>query len=77
MVHGLLTVVASLAAALGHAGFSSCGTWAQQWRLPGSRAQAQWSWPTVLVTPQHAGSNLRPCLGEQILNHWTTGDVRS
>jgi len=26
---------------LGHAGFRSCSTWAQYFRLPGSRAQAQ------------------------------------
>ena len=30
--------------ALGYAGFSSCGMWAQQLPLPGARAQAQWLW---------------------------------
>ena len=31
-----------------HAGFSSCGTWAQQLWLLGPRAQAQWLRPTRL-----------------------------
>ena len=41
-VRGLLIVVASLVGSTGsrHAGFSSCGTQAQQLWLAGSRAQA-------------------------------------
>ena len=40
-VHGLLIAVASLAAEHGpQVGFSSCGTWAQQLCLTGSRAQS-------------------------------------
>ena len=38
-------------------GFSSCGTWAQQLWLTGSRAQAQQLWHTGLVALQHAGSS--------------------
>ena len=40
---GLLTAVAPLAGAQspGCMGFGSCGKWAQQWRFPGCRAQAQ------------------------------------
>ena len=34
-----------------HMGFSSCGTWAQQLLLTGSRAQAQYLWHTGLVAP--------------------------
>ena len=40
-VCGLLIVVASLVVDLGCLGFSSCGTWAQYLRIPGSRAQTQ------------------------------------
>ena len=52
-----------------HAGFSSCGTWAQQlWRMG-------------LVTPRHVGSSRTrarthvPCISRQILNHCTTREV--
>ena len=43
---------------LGRAGFSSCGMWPQQFRLSGSRAQAQQLWgmglapPWLLIFPQ-------------------------
>ena len=63
------------------AGFSSCGTWAQQLWLPGSRAQAQQLWHTGLVAPQHVGSSRTraqtrvPCIGRQILSHCTTREV--
>ena len=42
-VCGLLIIVASLLRSTGsrHAGCSSCGTWAQELWLAGSRAQAQ------------------------------------
>ena len=39
------------------AGFSSCGTQAQQLCLAGSRLQAQQLWHTGLVAPQHVGSS--------------------
>ena len=48
------------------AGFSSCGTWAQQLWLLGSRMQAQQLWRTGLVALRHVGifldqgSNLCP-----------------
>ena len=35
--------------ALGNVGFSSCGTWAQELWLPGSKAQAQQLWHMSLV----------------------------
>ena len=44
VVCGLLVVAAFLAAS-----FSSCSTWAWYLWLPGSRAQAQWSWHIGLV----------------------------
>ena len=37
--------------------FCSCGTGAQQFWLPGSRAQAQQLWPTGLVDLRHLGSS--------------------
>ena len=90
-VHRLLIVVASLVVEHGlqvhrlqqlwHAGFSSCGTWAQQLWLAGSRAQAQQLWRTGLVDPQHVGSSWTrartrvPCIGRQILNHYATREV--
>ena len=55
------------------AGFSSCGTRAQELQLAGSRAQAQSLWRTGLVTPQHMGSSWSrarthvPFIGRQIL----------
>ena len=64
-----------------HMGFSSCGTWAQQLWLVGSRAQAQQLWRTGLVAPQHVGSSWArartrvPCIGRWILNHCTTREV--
>ena len=71
VVHGLLIAVASLVAEQGsrHAGFSSCGTWAQH------------LWLTGLVAPQHVGSSRTrdwthvPCIGRRILNHWATREV--
>ena len=65
------------------AGFSSCGTWAQQLWLVGSRAQAQQLWCTGLAAPWHVGSSQTrartriPCLGRQILNHCATRAVLS
>jgi len=44
------------AKALGHVGFTSCGTWAQCLQLLGSGAQAQQWWYTLLVAPRHVGS---------------------
>ena len=64
-----------------HMGFSSCGTWAQQLWLTGSRVQAQQLWCTGLVAPWHVGSSRTraqtcvPCIGRQILNHCTTRKV--
>ena len=63
------------------AGFSSCGTRAQQLCLVGSRAQAQQLWRTGLVAPRHVGSSrarartLVPCIGRWILNHCATREV--
>ena len=46
--------------ALGNSGFGSCGTWAQESRLPGFRAQAHWLWCAGLLAPWHVGpSRLR------------------
>ena len=64
-----------------HVGFSSCGTWAQQLRLTGSRAQAQQLWHMGLVAPGHVGSSgtrartRLPCIGRRILNHCATREV--
>ena len=63
------------------AGFSSCGTWAQQLWLAGSRVQAQQLWCTGLVVWRHVGSSRTrartrvPCIGRQILNHCATREV--
>ena len=63
------------------AGFSSCGTRAQQLWLTGSRAQAQQLWHTSLVAPRHVGSSQTrdrtrvPCIGRRILNHCATGEA--
>ena len=63
-------------------GFSSCGTWAQQLWLAGSRAQAQQLWCTGLVAPWHVGSSRTrartrvPCIGRRILNHCTTREAQ-
>ena len=63
-------------------GFSSCGTWAQQLWLAGSRVQAQQLWCMGLVAPRHVESSRTraqtrvPCIGRQILNHCATrGDL--
>ena len=80
---GLLIVGASVFGehpwALGHTGFSSCGTWAQYMWLPGSREEAQQLWRTGLVVPWHVESSWTrdwthvPNTGKRILNllyHW-------
>ena len=47
----------------------------------GSRPQAQQLWHTGLIAPWHMESSQTrnqicvPCIGRQILNHWTTRDV--
>ena len=62
-------------------GFSSCGTWAHQLWLAGSRAQAQQLWRTGLVAQPHVGSSRTrarthvPCIGRRILNHCATREV--
>ena len=85
VVLGLLIAVASLVAEHGlqvH-GFSSCGSWAQQLWLAGSRVQAQQLWRTGLVAPRHVGSSrtrvqtLVPCIGRRILNHCATREAHS
>ena len=49
----------------------------------GSRLWAQWLWYTGLVAPLHVGSSwIRdwthvPCIGRQILSHWTTREVHA
>ena len=64
-----------------HAGFSSCGLWAQQLWLAGSRAQAQQLRRTGLVASRHVGSSRTrartrvPCIGRRILNHCVTREV--
>ena len=63
------------------AGFSSCGTHAQQLWLVGFRAQAQQLWGMGLVAPRHVGSSWAraltcvPCIGRQILNHCAIREV--
>ena len=63
-------------------GFSSCGAWAQQLWLAGSRAQAQQLQRTGLVALQHVGcSQTRartrvPCVGRRILNHCATREAQ-
>ena len=63
------------AQALACEGFSSCSMWAQQLRLPGSRAQAQQLWCTGLAAVQHVGSSRTrvqihvSCIARQILYH--------
>ena len=63
------------------AGFSSCGTQAQQLWLVGSRAQAQQLWHTGLVALRRVGSSRTrarirvPCTGRWILNHCATREV--
>ena len=64
-----------------HAGFSSCGSRAQQLWLVGSRAQAQELWRMGLVAPRHVGSSrtrartLVPSIGRRILNHCATREA--
>ena len=59
-------------------GFSSCGTWAQQLWLAGSRVQAQQLWHAGLLAPRHVGSSRTrartrvPCTGRRTLNHCAT-----
>ena len=63
-------------------GFGSCGTWAQQLWLVGSRAQAQQLWLTGLVVPRHVGYSWTrartrvPCIGRRILNHCATREAQ-
>ena len=57
-VHGLLIVVAPLCCGawpLGHAGFSGCGTRAQQFSTLEHRLSGCGTW--ALVAPQHVGSS--------------------
>ena len=64
-----------------HAGFSSCGTRAQQLWPTGSRTQAQQLWRTGLVAPRHVGSlwtrdrTCVPCIVRRILNHCATREA--
>ena len=63
------------------AGFSSCGVWAQQFWLTGSRAQAQQLWRMGLVAPRHVRSSQTGaqicvrCIGRQVLNHCATKEA--
>ena len=63
------------------AGFSSCGTQAQQLWLAGCRMQSQQLWHTGLVAPRHVGSSQTrdrtcvPCIGRRFLNHCATREV--
>ena len=63
------------------AGFSSCGTRAQELWLAGFRAQAQELWLTGLAAPRHVGSSRSrartrvPCIGRRILNHCVTREA--
>ena len=65
-----------------HAGFSCCGTRAQQLWLMGSRVLAQQLWRTGLAAPWHVGSSQTraqtrvPCTGRWILNHCATREVQ-
>ena len=62
-------------------GFGSCGTWAQQLWLTGSRAQAQQPWRTGLVAPRHVTSSWSrartrvPCIGRRTANHCATREA--
>ena len=65
-------------------GFSRCGTCVQQLQLPGSRARAQWLWPTDSVAPWHVGSSQTgdptrvSCIARRILKpSWTTREASS
>ena len=65
-----------------HAGFSSCGTQAQELWLMGSRVRVQWLWSMGLVALWHVGSSWSrdrtpiPCVGRLILIHCATRDVQ-
>ena len=65
------------------ADFSSCGMWAQQPWLMGSRAQAQQLWHRSPVALRHVGSSRTrartrvPCIGRRILNHYATKEALS
>ena len=79
----LLTVASRCRAqVLGHAGFCSCGTWAQQLWLLGSRAQIPQLWHIGLVALWHVGSSqIRDqicvsCIGKWILYHLTTREAQ-
>ena len=82
-VRELLIAVASLVAEhrLQTRRLSSCGMWAQQLWLVGSRAQAQQLWCTGLVAQRPVGSSQTraqtcvPCIGRWILNHCATREV--
>ena len=64
---------------------SSCSVWALLWLLlfwsMSSRAWAQKLWFMGLVAPWHVDSSQTrdqthvPCIGRQILNHWTSREV--
>ena len=84
VVRGLLIVVASLllqSTGSRRTGFSSCGAWAQQLWLAGSRAQAQQLWHMGLAAPRHVGSSRTrdrtrvSRIGRRILNHCATREV--
>ena len=68
--HGLSLVDREGCSSLQRAGFSYC------------RVQAPQLWHTGLVAPQHVEFSLIkdqtcvPCIGRQILNHWTTQEVQ-
>ena len=70
------------AQALGHTGFSSCSTWAQQFQIPSSRCKLSRLWRMGSAALQHTGSSrIRdqscvPGLGRQILYHWTIGEAQ-
>ena len=62
-------------------GFSSCITRVQLLWHMGTKMPAQQLWHTGLVAPWHVGSSWTrnqtcvPCIGRQILNHWTIREV--
>ena len=64
-------------------GFRSCGLWAQELWLVGSRAPAQCLWHMGLAVPQHVWpSQVRiwthvSCSGRRILYHWATTEAPS
>ena len=64
--------------ALARTGFSSCGLWARQLQLTGSRALAQQLWHTGLAAPRYVESFWTRdqthvlCIGREIQIHYTT-----